>query len=74
MGQLAYMLMSLSQHHSLHEKANFERKLYLERYTEFRHVIESMLNAASLDLWKCNPNPYVDSRKHDNIYPLNDSN
>lgn len=62
--QLAYMLTSLSQHRNLHADANDERKFYLERYTQFHRTVESMLGAASRDLWKCNPNPYLDSRKH----------
>lgn len=64
MSQLSRMLMSLSMHRSLHSDANAERKLYLQRYADIRRAIENMLTAASLDLWKCNPNPYLDSRKH----------
>lgn len=64
MSQLAYMLMSLSLQRNLHAEANVERINYLERYAAFRHAIESMLTVASPDLWKCNPNPYFDSRKH----------
>lgn len=61
--QLAYMLTSLSLHRNLHAQASDERKLYLERYSQFHGAVESMLAAASRDLWKCNPNPYLDSRK-----------
>lgn len=68
--QLAYMLTSLSQHRSLHAEANGERKLYLERYSQFHGAVEGMLAAASRDLWKCNPNPYLDSRKHFSIDPI----
>lgn len=64
MTQLAYMLMSLSQQRNFHIEANAERKLYFEQYTQFHEAIESMLAAASRDLWKCNPNPYFDSREH----------
>lgn len=62
--QLAYMLTSLSQHRNLSAEANDERKFYLERYEQFHHAVERMLGAANRDLWKCNPNPYLDSRKH----------
>lgn len=64
MNQMSHMLMSLSMHRNLHGDANAERKLYLQRYADIRRAIESMLTASSLDLWKCNPNPYLDSRKH----------
>lgn len=63
MTQLAYMLTSLSQQRNLHAKANDERNLYLERYSLFHDAVESLLAVASRDLWKCNPNPYLDSRK-----------
>lgn len=62
--QLAYMLMSLSMQRNLHAQAKTERIFYLQRYAEFRNAIENMLTAASLDLWKCNPNPYLDRREH----------
>lgn len=71
MNQLAYMLMSLSQHQNLHGEANVERTFYLEQYAQFRSAVESMLAVASRDLWKCNPNPYLDSRKHVSIDPFN---
>lgn len=64
MTQLAYMLKSLSMHRNFYTDATIERKQFLEHYTEFQIVMQEMLNAASLDLWKCNPNPYLDSRKH----------
>ncbi|XP_055324703.1 uncharacterized protein LOC129579086 [Sitodiplosis mosellana] len=64
MHQLAHMLMSLIVRENSHATANAERKLYLERYNEFKHTIEGMLTASSLDLWKCNPNPYLDSRTY----------
>lgn len=63
MTQLAYMLKSLTMHHNYHHEATVERKIFLERYMEFRNVMQTMLDTASLDLWKCNPNPYLDSRK-----------
>lgn len=64
MVQLAYMLKSLAQHRNFHTDATNQRVMYLERYAEIQNTIEHMLNAASRDLWKCNPNPYFDSRKH----------
>lgn len=70
MVQLAYMLTSLTQHRNLHGAASDERKLYLERSTQFRRTLEGMLAAASRDLWKCNPNPYLDSRKQFFIDPI----
>lgn len=64
MNQLAHMLKALIVQENEHAAANADRKLYLQRYGEFIRAVESMLSAASLDLWKCNPNPYLDSRKH----------
>lgn len=67
--QLAYMLMTLSMHRDARAEAKTQRKLFLERYNEFHDVIQSMINNASRDLWKCNPNPYLNSRKCNNFPP-----
>lgn len=64
MNQLAHMLKALIVQENDHAEANADRKLYLERYEEFIRAVESMLSAASLDLWKCNPEPYMNGRKH----------
>lgn len=62
--QLAYMLMTISNHQNSHvADAQVERRFFIERYAEFRQTIDSLFNNASRDLWKCNPNPYLDSRK-----------
>lgn len=62
--QLAYMLMTLSKHRDARAEAKTQSNLFTERYDKFQDIIQNMLNDASRDLWKCNPNPYLDSRKY----------
>lgn len=62
--QLAYMLMTLSKHRDARAEAKTQSNLFTERYDKFQDVIQNMVNDASRDLWKCNPNPYLDSRKY----------
>lgn len=69
--QLTYMLKSLSQQRNFHPEANTERIIFLQRYIQFHEAVDSMLTAASRDLWKCNPNPYLNSRKHFSFDPFN---
>lgn len=61
MSQLAFMLTTLSGHESRRNEAELERNLYTTQFKAFRATIGKMLNAASRDLWKCNPNPYLNS-------------
>lgn len=64
MTQLAYMLMTLTAYRHSRADAQIERENFIARYEQFHKVIENMFENASRDLWKCNPNPYLDSRKH----------
>lgn len=63
MMQLAYMLLTLSAQSDARAVALDRRTEFRTRYNEFQTSMQSMLNAASKDLWKCNPNPYLNSRK-----------
>lgn len=63
MMQLAYMLLTLSAHRDTRAVAYDQRTQFRERYDKFESSMRSMLLAASKDLWKCNPNPYLNSRK-----------
>lgn len=57
--------MTLSdQHNSRVADAHVERRFFIERYAQFRQTIDSLFNNANHELWKCNPNPYLDNRKH----------
>lgn len=65
MFQLAHMLVGMNGNfeNNRHE-ADVERKHFTERYTKFNETITEILNRASRDLWKCNPNPYLNNRMY----------
>lgn len=63
--QLANMLITIANpSNSRVADAQVEQRFFLQRYAQFRQTLDSLFNHASRDLWKCNPNPYLDSRKH----------
>lgn len=76
MMQLAFMLLTLSAQRDARAMAYDQRAQFRERYDKFQAGMQSMLNGASKDLWKCNPNPYLNSRKlsftHTHTHPLRD--
>lgn len=67
MFQLSHMLLAMNEaddgerHRMI---ASTERGDFIERSKLFRRSIENMLKEASRDLWKCNPNPYLDNRMY----------
>lgn len=64
MTQLTYMLLTLSNERETYQQdADLYGNFFKEKYLRFINAIEQMLSAASHDLWKCNPNPYLDDRK-----------
>lgn len=64
MAQLAYMLLALNRgsDSGYSQEAEIERNFFLEQYEKFQPMIDDMLKKSSRDLWKCNPNPYMDNR------------
>lgn len=64
MTQLAYMLLALSKGSDggYTQEAEVERNFFLEQYDQFQQMIDDMLKKSSRDLWKCNPNPYMENR------------
>lgn len=64
MSQLAYMLLALNKgsDSGYSQEAELERNFFLEQYDTFQHMIDDMLKKSGRDLWKCNPNPYMNNR------------
>lgn len=64
MTQLANMLITLSKRSNDRiSDALIERRFFIERFSQFREIINDLHQKASRDLWKCNPDPYFEDRK-----------
>lgn len=65
MFQLAHMLLGVRGDFETHRRAaDSERRHFAEAYASFNETATEILNQASRDLWKCNPNPYLNNRKY----------
>lgn len=62
--QLSHMLLSMRGNLEYHQRAaTDERTDFTGQYGRFREAILDILNQTSRDLWKCNPNPYLNNRE-----------
>lgn len=61
--QLAYILLTASGQGNLQQESLTYQDGFQQRYTDFREFMEDMLRDASRDLWKCDPNPYLNKSK-----------
>lgn len=74
MSQLAYMLLTLTGNGNYQQQSEVERNFFIEQCNKFYATIEGMLHRASRDLWKCNPNPYLDNRMFTGMIFMNKKN
>lgn len=57
--QLSYILLTVAGHGNLQQESLRFHDVFQQRYTNFRDSINDMLSEANRDLWKCDPNPYL---------------
>lgn len=57
--QLSYILLTASGHGNFQQESLSFQDSFQQQYTNFRECIDDMLREANRDLWKCDPNPYL---------------